>query len=414
DRTITPVEMRLWQSGETDDGIWMLIKDISEMKAMQQLRDDVDRIMRHDLKNPLSGIIGLSDILKVANDGFSDDQKQWIEQINKSGLQALTMINHSMDLFKMEQGRYVFLPVPCNIVPVFKKIETDFFQLLRSKKLDVLLSIQNVPVSDQDVYSIMGEKTLIETLFANLIKNAIEASPDNQNISVNILTDQEEHKIIIHNQGMIPKDMQNRFFDKYATSGKKTGTGLGTYSAKLITKTHGGKINFISNEKDGTQIIVSLPKSSQDSIQQNSAVEENSKHTPQKEIPKLKKQLRMLVADDSSNNMLLIGHYLERFPCVIDFADNGKACVDYFKTGQYDLVMVDLQMPIMNGLDAIAHIRAYEKENSCIPTPIVAISADCDEKVKKQCTDMGSDEFLSKPFSESNIQDIVVNFCQNV
>ena len=414
DQTITPVEMRLWQSGETDDGIWMLIKDISEMKAMQQLRDDVDRIMRHDLKNPLSGIIGLSDILKVANDGFSDDQKQWIEQINKSGLQALTMINHSMDLFKMEQGRYVFLPVPCNIVPVFKKIETDFFQLLRSKKLDVLLSIQNVPVSDQDVYSIMGEKTLIETLFANLIKNAIEASPDNQNISVNILTDQEEHKIIIHNQGMIPKDMQNRFFDKYATSGKKTGTGLGTYSAKLITKTHGGKINFISNEKDGTQIIVSLPKSSQDSIQQNSAVEENSKHTPQKEIPKLKKQLRMLVADDSSNNMLLIGHYLERFPCVIDFADNGKACVDYFKTGQYDLVMVDLQMPIMNGLDAIAHIRAYEKENSCIPTPIVAISADCDEKVKKQCTDMGSDEFLSKPFSESNIQDIVVNFCQNV
>ena len=413
DTTSIPVEMRLWTSGESDKGIWILIKDNSETKAMQQLRDDVDRIMRHDLKNPLSGIIGLSDLLKVANDGFSDDQKQWIEQIHKSGLQALTMVNHSMDIFKMEQGKYTYLPIPCNLVPIFKKIEIDFFQLLRSKRLDILFSIQNKPVNEKDIYSVMGEKALLETLFANLIKNAIEASPDNQSISINVFPDNDEHKITIHNQGTIPKKIQNKFFDKYATSGKKGGTGLGTYSAKLITKTHNGNINFISNETDGTKLIVSLPKSSQDTIQQNSKNIEINSNTSIKEIPKFKKQLRMLVADDSPNNMLLIGHYLEKFPCVIDFADNGKACVDYFKTSKYDLVLVDLQMPVMNGLDAITNIRAYEKENTCIPTPIVAISADNDESIKKQCLDVGCNEFLSKPFSEDNIQNIVVNFCKN-
>ncbi len=411
DCTNIPVEMRLWRSEEDDSGLWILFRDISERKAMRQLREDVDRIMRHDLKNPLSGIIGLSDMLKMLNDGFSDEQNKWIDQIQASGRQALDMINHSLDIFKMEQGRYLFHPVPCNLVAIFKKIEGDFFQLFTNKKLTMEFFIQNNSMNDKDVYSILGEKLLLETVFDKKKKNAIEASPKHQTLSINVSLCQEGHEIVVSNQGVIPEDIRGSFFDKYTTSGKKTGTGLGTYSAKLITETHGGTIRFHSNEQDGTQIIVTLPTSPHDIIQ-HKAVSLEKQLMTNKDQPVFHEQIKILAADDSPNNMLLIGHYLERLPCVLDLAENGEVCVDYFKSGAYDLVLIDLQMPVMDGFEAVMQIRAYEKENGCSPAPIVALSADNNGDVEKKCMDIGCNAFISKPFSEQIIQDMVIRFCR--
>ena len=408
--TKVPVEMRLWCSSIDDTDLWILIRDISESKAMEQLREDVDRIMRHDLKNPLSGIIGLSDML-LMYDNFSDDQNKWIEQIRASGRQALEMIDHSLDIFKMEQGKYVFLPIPCNVVPILKKIETDFYQLLYSKKIETLFYIHDNPMNDQDIYSIFGEKRLLEGLLANLIKNAIEASPDNEKITITLKTESDMHRLIIHNQGVIPNDLRDRFFEKYTTSGKKTGTGLGTYSAMLIAKTHGGDIQFQSNEHEGTYLSVLLPRSAQDTMQQNM---DSTECQISMERPVFDRQIRILVADDSPNNMLMIGHYLEPFPCVLDLAENGQLCVDYFKTGTYDLVLIDLQMPVMDGFEAISQIRSFENENACSPTPIVAISADNDEKIKRTSIDAGCNEFITKPISEKGIRDLIVCYCQSL
>jgi PAS domain S-box-containing protein len=408
-KTKVPVEMRLWLSAENDSDLWILIRDISERKAMDQLREDVDRIMRHDLKNPLSGIIGLSDMLMMY-DNFHDDQKKWIEQIRASGRQALEMIDHSLDIFKMEQGRYDFLPIPCNLTPILKKIETDFYPLLNSKKIEILFFIQDKPMNDQDIYSVFGEKRLLESLLANLIKNAIEASPLNEIITVTLTNETDMHRLIIHNQGIIPKDLQDRFFEKYATSGKKTGTGLGTYSAMLIAKTHNGDIQFQSNEHDGTFLYVLLPKSSQDTFQQNDPSTHNQISTKK---PVFDRQIRVLVADDSPNNMLMIGHYLEPFPCVLDLAENGQVCVDYFKTGNYDLVLVDLQMPVKDGFEAISEIKAFENENACSPTPIVALSAENDEKMKQALINIGCNEFITKPISEKYVHDLIFCYCQS-
>jgi len=404
-----PVEIRLWHSTKNDTDLWILIRDISERKAMEQLREDVDRIMRHDLKNPLSGIIGLSDMLMMY-DNFNEDQNAWIKQIRASGRQALEMIDHSLDIFKMEQGRYEFLPIPCNLVPILKKIVNDFYQLTRSKKLDVLFFINDLPMNDKDVFTVFGEKRLLESLLANLIKNAIEASPANEIMKITLKTETEMHRLTIHNQGVIPTELQDRFFEKYATSGKKTGTGLGTYSAMLIAKTHQGDIQFQSNEHEGTYLHVLLPRSSQDTFQQSGDASGNQIHT---ETPVFDRQIRILVADDSPNNMLMIGHYLEPFPCVLDLAENGQVCVDYFKTGTYDLVIIDLQMPVMDGLETISQIRSFENENACVPTPIVAISADGDEKVKQSSLDAGCNEFTTKPISEKCIRDLIVCYCQS-
>jgi len=407
--TRVPVEMRLWRSAQNDKWLWILIRDISERKAMENLREDVDRIMRHDLKNPLSGIIGLSDMLMMY-DNFIDDQKTWVEQIRASGRQALEMIDHSLDIFKMEQGRYEFLPIPCNVVPILKKIENDFYQLASSKKIDFLMNINDQPMNDKDVYTVMGEKRLLEGLLANLIKNAIEASPANEKITISLKTESDMHRLTIHNQGLIPNGLRDRFFEKYATSGKKTGTGLGTYSAMLMAKTHGGDIQFKSSEREGTYLYVLLPGSSQDTFQQNDVPIQNQQNT-EKQV--FDKQLKVLVADDSPNNMLMIGHYLEPFPCVLDLAENGQVCVDYFKTGSYDLVLIDLQMPVMDGFEAISQIRSFERENACSPTPIVALSADNDEKVRQTSFTAGCNEFMTKPISEKSVRDLILCYCQS-
>jgi len=405
----TSVEIRLWRSDESDNSFWMLIRDISERKEMEQLREDVDRIMRHDLKNPLSGIIGLSDMLKLMGDNFSEDHKSWIKQINQSGRQALDMIDHSLDIFKMEQGTYAFFPEPCNLIPILKKIETNFYQLRCAKKITIQFFIHDAPINDSDIYAVLGVKRLLESLLANLIKNAIEASPDNESVSVNLIKNSDNHNIVIHNQGCIPQDLQKRFFEKYATSGKKHGTGLGTYSAKLIAKTHGGDITFQSNEQEGTSLIVIFPKSDHDTIQQATP---KLNHQKQPKRPELKKQIRVLVADDSPNNMLMIGHYLEPFPCVLDLAENGQICVDYFKAGQYDLVMIDLQMPVLDGIETVQKIRSFEKENACTPTPIVALSADTEEDVRQASISAGCNDFMPKPVTEKSVQDIILLYCK--
>jgi PAS domain S-box-containing protein len=406
--TNVPIEMRLWRSSKIDPDLWILIRDISERKEMEHLREDVDRIMRHDLKNPLGGIIGLSDMLMMY-DNFNDEQNQWIKQIRESGRQVLEMIDHSLDIFKMEQQKYEFAPIPCNVVPILKKIERDFFQIASSKKIEFELFIDDLPMNDQDVYTVVGEKRLLEGLLANLIKNAIEASPHNEKITITLKTDAHTHQLVIHNQGVIPNELRNRFFEKYATSGKKTGTGLGTYSAMLIAKTHNGDIQFQSNEKEGTSLFVLLPKSSLDTVQQNFVPTQNQTSEP----PVFNRQIRILVADDSPNNMLMIGHYLEPFPCVLDLAENGQVCVEYFKTGTYDLVLIDLQMPVMDGLEAISQIRTYENEKNCSPTPIVAISADNDDKVRQTSIDAGCNAFMTKPISEKCVRDLIVCYCQS-
>ncbi|MDH5682818.1 MAG: ATP-binding protein, partial [Spirochaetota bacterium] len=117
------------------------------------------------------------------------------------------------------------------------------------------------PIDNNLGYSIQGEGIHLGNLFGNLIKNAIEASPDKSKITININSNHKDyHEITIHNLGVVPEIIRESFFERYSTSGKEKGTGIGTYSARLIARTHGGDITFTSSEDEGTLLLVSLPK----------------------------------------------------------------------------------------------------------------------------------------------------------
>jgi DNA-binding response OmpR family regulator/anti-sigma regulatory factor (Ser/Thr protein kinase) len=222
-----------------------------------QLREDVERITHHDLKSPLNTVINFPKI--IAKDNLTEKQITQLDKISAAGLKLLKMINLSLDIYKMEQGTYELQSEPVDILSLLDDIRQDIRQSIRCKEATIDITINGIPATDESSFIVPGEELLLYSMFSNLLKNALEASPKYEKVLIT-MTDADEYIISIHNQGAVPEDMRETFFEKYATSGKKSGTGLGTYSAKLIADTLGGTISMESSEKSGTQIMLSFPK----------------------------------------------------------------------------------------------------------------------------------------------------------
>ncbi|MCB1190802.1 MAG: GHKL domain-containing protein [Leptospiraceae bacterium] len=229
------------------------------LNKTKSIKEDAQKIMRHDLKMPLSGIIGYTELL-LNDPTLNEEAKNLADSILKSGFKMRHMINNSLDLFKMEEGTYELTPVQFNFIKMFQKINNELIEFKKSKsvKLIYLLEEKNINWSENLFYA--GESLHLENLFANLIKNAIEASPENSQVITSIYNKANYIETIIHNKGSIPEEIRDIFFDKYSTSRKKGGTGLGTYSAYLVTKAHKGEISFTTSEMEGTKLFVKLPK----------------------------------------------------------------------------------------------------------------------------------------------------------
>jgi len=222
-----------------------------------KLRDDIDNIVRHDLKTPLNTIIAYPQVL-LMKEYLKEKDKHFIRIISEAGYRMLNMINLSLDMFKMERGEYQLNPTPVNVLKVLKTIELEVENTRKTKDLTIKTEISGRLLDKEDIFTIFGEELLCYSMLANLVKNAIEASPQGERISINV--DKQEMSLIsIHNKGTVPEEIRDKFFVKYATSGKTTGTGLGTYSAKLIAETQRGQINMVTSETEGTTITIKLP-----------------------------------------------------------------------------------------------------------------------------------------------------------
>ena len=220
----------------------------------------MDRLTRHDLKSPLNGILIFPQLLLKA-DNLTTEQREMLGLIIDAGYQILKMINLSLDLYKMEIGNYQIRPRPLDLVPLLRKILTEFQNLIVTKMLSAHLRIEGQLVTGNESFVVMAEEMLSYSMLANLVKNAIEASPQGERILIDLTATPEAHTIAISNQGVVPISIRDRFFEKYITAGKKSGTGLGTYSSRLITETHGGSISMETSDDTGiTTLTVSLPK----------------------------------------------------------------------------------------------------------------------------------------------------------
>ncbi|MDH5786555.1 MAG: hybrid sensor histidine kinase/response regulator [Chromatiales bacterium] len=220
-----------------------------------QLREDVERIMQHDLKGPLTTIIGMPTLL-LNKENITDRQKETLNLIKDAGYLMLEMINSSLNLYKMESGSYNYNPQQVDLLQITQKVFAECQNLCAAHEVTLHLTRELELPQSEDTFPIMAEELLSHTMLSNLIKNAVEASPAGGTVAVNLSHQGGRPTIAIHNQGEIPQAIRERFFDKYVTAGKQQGTGLGTYSARLMAKTQGGEISFESSKDEGTTLRV--------------------------------------------------------------------------------------------------------------------------------------------------------------
>ncbi|QTA79307.1 Two component system response regulator/histidine kinase [Desulfonema limicola] len=222
------------------------------------LREDVEHIMRHDLKSPLNSIIVLPEIM-MEHKNLPEEIIENLKQIEEAGLKMLDMINLSLDIIKMERGVYEFEAVDVNILNLIRKVINENHYIMKQKGLSFNIDMSKNPEKNEDIFLVRGENLLCYTMLSNLIKNAVEASPEDEKIIINMNHEKNQGIINIQNKGEVPEKIRTRFFDKYVTLSKTKGTGLGTYSARLIAEIQGGSIHLDTSTPGFTTITIKLP-----------------------------------------------------------------------------------------------------------------------------------------------------------
>lgn len=229
--------------------------DVTRRKALSILKEDVTRIVRHDLKSPLSGIIGIPRIIRQ-EENITPRQAEMLQAVEDAGVMMLALVNQSLEMYKLETGTYEFRFEEFDLLALLREVIRNT-QVGRERPVPVVLTQDGQALGNQRSALLHAERPLIYTMLGNLIKNAVEASEDKP-VSVDIGMDRD-CRISISNAGPVPLAMQSKFFDKYTTEGKRGGTGLGTYSARLVAEKHGGSIAMCSAPDTGTTVTVRIP-----------------------------------------------------------------------------------------------------------------------------------------------------------
>ncbi len=225
----------------------------------EEMRRDLDRLARHDLKGPLSGVLGFTDLLLTDEELSPEESRKCLESISQSGHQLLDIINLSLNLVKIERGNYPFTPQVVDLMPTLQQIFNESRDIIQYKKINIVIHIDGHPAGDGDPFTVHGEKTLCHSLLSNLIRNALDATPKERDITIH-LRNEEMAKIDVHNFGTVPVKIRENFFNKYVTANKTNGTGMGTYSAKLMTEIQQGTIAMETSREAGTTLHVELLK----------------------------------------------------------------------------------------------------------------------------------------------------------
>lgn len=230
-----------------------------ELIEAGRLQEDVEKIMHHDLKSPLSTIIAVPALIRF-NEHLTPTEQDYLTRIEEAGLRMLTMINHSLDLFKMERGLYQYSPIPINVVHILKKIAAETKALQKARGITLQIVVAGEDALQEEHNFVRGEELLCYSMLSNLVKNALEASPEGEQVTITLKPEDAMTRILIHNYGTVAETIRERFFEKYVTYGKQMGTGLGTYSAKLFAEIQEGSIAMRTSEEEGTTVTVQLPK----------------------------------------------------------------------------------------------------------------------------------------------------------
>ncbi|WGK65227.1 ATP-binding protein [Croceiramulus getboli] len=406
---------------EVFDTYTVLIRNISNkkdsLKAIEEVKANAERTakakstflsnMSHEIRTPLNVILGLSDI--ISNSDLSDETilRKNLEGISFSAENLLTIVNDILDFSKIEAGKLSIQEMDFNLQKAIDNLANGFGIKAREKGLTLK---SNVAEDIPEV--VIGDQYRINQILVNLVGNAIKFTKEGS-ISVNVRKKKEDGDQIhlefeVSDTGIgIPRDQLERIFESFyqvehPESAKIKGTGLGLAITKELIALQGGSLEANSTVGQGSAFCFTLPlkKSKLKAVDTNKTVSGRK----DEEL----RGLRILVAEDNNMNQFYIKQLLNKLEIIVDIAENGKEAVEMFEKAdkQYDLVLMDMHMPIMNGLEAVEHIRKSNR-NTMKKIPIVACSADVFPEARKKAVKAGIDFYLTKPLSEESLKEVL-------
>jgi two-component system, sensor histidine kinase len=361
--------------------------------------------MSQEIRTPMNGIIGMTDILSLTK--LTEEQKEYLEIVKYSSSTLLAILNDIMDYARIEAGSFKLDNVKFNLKDLVSQTCKIMEGNAKKKQLEM-----KVTISGKDNYEVCGDPLRMKQVMVNLLNYAIKQT-EKGSVEMAMSLDKKDEKkavyiIKVKDTGVgIPAEKLNEIFEAVVDenpSEKMTykSKGFGLAIVKSIIDHMGGSISVDSKVDKGTEFTCILPFSLEEEVKQAPKKED----TPAKEV---KAKLKILVAEDNFVNQRLVKELLRRQGYTVDIVENGLKLFEIMEKNKYDVILMDVQMPVMDGLEATSIIREIERETGG-HIPIIGITAYSMEADRDRCIQAGMDDYLAKPFSKEEFYKKIEKF----
>ena len=371
--------------------------------------------MSHEIRTPMNVILGMADLLSEAP--LAQEQREHVRIFKGAGDTLLTLINDILDLSKVEAGQVDLEETEFDLGQIVDDI-VEFLAPRASEKGPELRS----HVSPEVPTALMGDPVRLRQVLTNLLSNAVKFTDKGQ-VELHVRDDPEVQEpgcilFRVSDPGIgIPQDKLESIFDSFtqvdsSTTREYGGTGLGLAISTRLVEVMGGRIWVESEVGEGSTFYFTARFRNQphvvERLPETPVLETNSSYgdpadpssdgvyTPQDQHAR-----RILLVEDFADNRMLVQSYLKETRYQIDIAENGEIAVEKCMSGQYDLVLMDMQIPVMDGYTATERIRKWEVENGVRPTPIIALTANALKEDAQRSLDAGCTAHLTKPIKKT-------------
>ena len=380
---------------EQNNVIRNLTEEKVRMEEMAKLKSDFFASMSHEIRTPLNGIVGLVDLLSGSE--VNEQQKHYLSTIKSSSDDLLNVINDVLDLSKIESKKLELLPKKTSLPEFTKRMVTLFSEKAKNKNLNLHLTInENIPE-----YVEVDEHRLSQ-IISNLLSNAIKFTKiGSVHLYVDVVSQKNNIAVVefkIQDTGIgVPEEKQELIFNKYNQIANSTnyiltqaGTGLGLSIAKQLTNLMEGEIGLHSKEKEGSTFWVKIEMpilNQKDAITDDVRIKNIDQYN-----------FNVLLVDDRDVNLKVASLMLKKLGCEVETAQNGEVAIAKYDENptKFDLIIMDIQMPVMDGINATKTLRKKYAENLA---PIYGLSAQIPKNLNKTPKELGFDFYLTKPLS---------------
>jgi len=360
--------------------------------------------MSHEIRTPMNAIIGFTNLLQ--REQLNEKSREFVSSIQNSGESLLEIINDILDFSKIEAGMMRIESNPFSLRELLHSVKTMFAAKIQPKDLSFMVNIEN---SIPDL--LIGDAVRLTQILVNLVNNAIKFT-NRGGIEINATADKKtedriEISISVKDTGIgIASHKMEAIFERFQqadedTTRKYGGTGLGLSIVKQLVELQNGTIHVSSVLNKGTQFIFSIPYA----ISKVLTVNKDPKIFSTREINLTNTRLRILVAEDNVMNQNLMRHLLTYWNLEFDIVNNGKEAIEALQQNDYKLLLMDIQMPVMDGYTTTMKIRNALGMN----IPIIAMTAHAMAGEREKCLSYGMNEYISKPIREKELFKIMNN-----